>query len=54
MIVISPISIATSIRMFLRLKILRFTKELFLIFQPYTLSKELFQNLPLKSIHISF
>ncbi len=31
--------------MFVRLKILWFTKELFLIFQ-------VFQNLPLKSIHI--
>ncbi len=29
-----------------------FTKELFLISQIFTLSKELFQNLPLKSIRI--
>ncbi len=38
--------------MFVRLKILWFTKELFFIFQVYTLSKELFWNLSIKSIHI--
>ncbi len=50
--VLSPISISTFIRIFLRLKILWFTKELFLIFKVYTLSKELFWNLFLKSIRI--
>ncbi len=39
-------------RMFVQLKIIRFTNELFLIFQVYILSKEIFRNLPLKSIRI--
>ncbi len=44
--------VCTSIHVFVKLKILWFTKKLFLIFQVYTLSKELFWNLPLKSIRI--
>ncbi len=47
-----PISVATFVRMCVRLKILYFTKELFLILQVYTFSKEFFRNLLFKSIHI--